>query len=561
MKLKPPLRSLLIAFVAVALALAAPRESAAVPPASGPAVEALFKDWRVFEAPPDFDGAPDYRAATFETRRAGFAKLRARLAELEAKATSTDEQIDLTLIHAEMNAYDFNLRVLQPWARDPAFYSSIRSEQSDTPAHEGPVPYGVVDLWAYPFPLSVIDKALLAGQLRPIPAFLMQARQNLTGNARDLWVTGTGSMRGQLADLTELATKLSSAGPASDGKVAKAGADLRAAVDAAIQATTGFIAWLDAQAPSKTGPSGIGKENYTWSQQHIALLPMTWDDEVAILRRELARAHSSLKLEEEHNRGLPEMVAIQDEAEFQRRADQAIKKFVAFLGERNLFPMRDWMDAEQRQRRGGFTPVEKRNFFAIATHYEPLTLYTHSTHWWDLRRMRDEPNPSLVRRAPLLYNVWAARSEGMATGWEELMLHAGLFDDEPRAKEIVWVMLAQRAARGLASLYLQANQMDLAQAKAFQVEWTPRGWMRPDLDLLGFEQQLYLRQPGYGSSYITGKVQLEDLMRERAHQLGKDFTIKGWFDEIYRTGIIPVSTIRWQLTGKSDEVRTILAGE
>ena len=35
-------------------------------------------------------------------------------------------------------------------------------------------------------------------------------------------------------------------------------------------------------------------------------------------------------------------------------------------------------------------------------------------------------------------------------------------------------------ARGLASLYAQANMFDLQQAKAFQVEWTPRGWMRPD---------------------------------------------------------------------------------
>ncbi len=52
----------------------------------------------------------------------------------------------------------------------------------------------------------------------------------------------------------------------------------------------------------------------------------------------------------------------------------------------------------------------------------------------------------------------------------------------------------RRAARGRS-----------AEAKAFPAEWTPRGWMRPDLDLLGFEQQLYLRQPGYGTSYITGK--------------------------------------------------------
>jgi hypothetical protein len=288
---------------------------------------------------------------------------------------------------------------------------------------------------------------------------------------------------------------------------------------------------------------------------------MTWEDEVAILKRELARAHASLKLEEERNRGLPELTAATDDADYQRRADRAIKKLVAFLGERGLYPMHDWMDAEERARRGAFVPLEKRNFFAIATHYEPLTLYTHSTHWWDLRRMRDEPHPSPVRRGPALYNVWDGRSEGMATCMEELLLHAGLFDDEPRAREIVWVMLAQRAARGLASLYLQANELDIARAKAFQVEWTPRGWMRPDLDLLGFEQQLYLRQPGYGSSYITGKVQLEDLMRERAHALGKVFTLKRWFEEVYSAGIVPVSLIRWQLTGNADGVPGIAAKE
>jgi hypothetical protein len=276
---------------------------------------------------------------------------------------------------------------------------------------------------------------------------------------------------------------------------------------------------------------------------------MTWEDEVALLKRELARSHASLKLEEERNRRLPAMTAAQDDAEYQRRADRAIRRFIAFLGERDLYPMRATMDAELRARRGAFVPIERRNFFAIAMHYEPLTLYTHSSHWWELARLRDEPHPSAVRRGPLLYNIWDGRSEGMATAMEELMLHAGLFDDQPRAREIVWIMLAQRAARGLASLYLQANEFDLAEAKAFQVEWTPRGWMRPDLDLLGFEQQLYLRQPGYGTSYLTGKIQLEDLMRERAHQLGGAFTLKRWFEEVYAAGVIPVSLIRWQLTG------------
>jgi uncharacterized protein DUF885 len=538
------LRPLLIAGVLLCAFVAALRA------ADASAIATLFQDWRTFEPPPLFEGAPDYRAATFARRQADFDRLRIRLAALQNGASSADDRIDLALIGAEMNGYDFNLRVLQPWVRDPAFYSTFRTEQSDTPAHEGPNAHGLVELWTYSFPLSRQDEVRLASELRPIPAFLTQARENLTGNARDLWTTGIGSMRAQAADLNDL-----------EPKVATAGKELRAAIAAARKATEAFVAWLEEKAPSKAGPSGLGKESYSWSQQHVHLLPMTWDDEVAILRRELARAHASLKLEEERNRGLPEMTPAADDAAYQKRADLAIRKFVAFLGKRNLYPMRPTMDAELREHRGSFTPLATRNFFAIATHYEPLTLYTHSSHWWDLARMRDQPHPSAVRRGPLLYNIWDARSEGMATAMEEFMLHAGLFDDEPRAREIVWIMLAQRAARGLASLYLQANELDLAQAKAFQVEWTPRAWMRPDLDLLGFEQQLYLRQPGYGTSYITGKVQLEDLMRERAHQLGADFTMKRWFEEVYSAGIIPVSLIRWQLTGRDDEVRTIVSKE
>ena len=138
-----------------------------------------------------------------------------------------------------------------------------------------------------------------------------------------------------------------------------------------------------------------------------------------------------------------------------------------------------------------------------------------------------------------------------------MMLHAGLYDDNPRAREIVWIMLAQRAARGLASLRAQANEFTLKQAKDFQVKWTPRGWMRPDLDLVGFEQQLYLRQPGYGTSYVTGKYLLERLMTDRATQLGDAFTLRGWFDEVNGAGMIPVELVRWELTGIGDELPAV----
>jgi len=72
--------------------------------------------------------------------------------------------------------------------------------------------------------------------------------------------------------------------------------DLVAAIQQAITSTDDLVNWLETEAKTKTGPSGIGKENYTWYLKNVHLVPLTWEDEVMILKRELARAWSSLKL-------------------------------------------------------------------------------------------------------------------------------------------------------------------------------------------------------------------------------------------------------------------------
>ncbi len=506
-----------------------------------PGLLALFQDWRAFEHPQLRDGAPDYSAEAMARKQAELKDYQARRAAIDPTHWPIAQQVDYRLVEAEMNGLDFDLRVLKPWARDPAFYHTLRTEQSDTPSHEGPNHYDLVELWQYSFPLSHADEQRLARELAVIPPLLAQARGNLTGNAHDLWITGTGTMKLQLDELRDLSAKTSKAGP-----------ELKKAIASAGTATGEFVGWLQSQAPSKNGPSGVGKENYTWSQQHVHLLPLTWDEEVILLRRELARAHASLAFEEQRNRGLPPLAPIATDAEYHARAEAAISKYMAFLKDQDLLTIEPYLDPAMRAHIGDFVPEPKRNFFQIASHIEPMTLFAHFYHWFDHAWMEQVPNPSPVRRGPLLSNIWDTRSEGMATAMEELILRAGYYDDNPRAREIVWIMLAQRCARGLASLYAQANEFDLARAKAFQVEWTPRGWMRPDLDLLGFEQQLYLRQPGYGSSYVTGKDQIDELIKDRAHELGKEFSVRRFFDEFNGAGLIPVSMIQWQLTGHLD---------
>ena len=88
-----------------------------------------------------------------------------------------------------------------------------------------------------------------------------------------------------------------------------------------------------------------------------------------------------------------------------------------------------------------------------------------------------------------------------------------------------------------------------------------RGWMSLELDLLMFEQQLYLRQPGYGTSYITGKYLLERLMGEYSKILeerGKEFVMADFFDEFNAAGSVPVALVRWQMTGRDDQIKMMM---
>jgi len=503
---------------------------------------ALFREWRQFENPPLRAGAPDYTRASFERRRPGFEALRERLARIDTTRWPAGRKADWMVVWAEMNGYDFNQRILKPWERDPAFYKTVWPDRSDVPAHEGPTHHRTTELWTYTFPLTPAGRERLLNDLGVIAPLNAQARENLTGNARELWLAGIRDIRQQSADLEELLTR--------PGVAADAG--LREAIGEARKATDALAGWLEEQAPSKTGPSGIGKENYTWYQHNVHLVPLSWEEEVMLLRRELARAWSSLKLEEHRNRDLPPLQAVSSPEAYEALAGRSARSLLAFLEQDDMVSVKPYFEPALREHLGSYIPEDRRHFFWITAHYDPRPLYSHFYHWFELARMEEEPNPSPIRRGPLLYNIFDSRNEGMATAVEEFFMQAGLYDDAPRVREIVYILLAQRAARGLGSLYAHANLMTMEEAGGIHSEYTPRGWMKTEKDLLRFEQHLYMRQPGYGTSYITGKYLMEQALMEYARQqeaAGVPFQIKEFLDRMNAMGNIPVSLGMWELTG------------
>ena len=84
------------------------------------ALVSLFTEWRAFERPPLRDGVPDYTAATFARRHAELPKLAGAARRDQAGCVADRTAGRLAVLRAEMNGFDFYVRVLQPWVRDPA---------------------------------------------------------------------------------------------------------------------------------------------------------------------------------------------------------------------------------------------------------------------------------------------------------------------------------------------------------------------------------------------------------------------------------------------------------
>jgi hypothetical protein len=509
----------------------------------------LFNEWRSFQRPKLVDGVPDYTAGAMAAQYSELASWQRRLSEIDPRGWPIARQVDWHVVRAEMNGLDFDHRVLKPWTNNPAFYVTVFPEESDQPAREGPFAYGGVEIWTYTFPLTAERAAQMDSGIRPIPKLLAQAKTNLVGNGKDLWTYGAKSIRQQSADLAELASKLTGAS-----------GTLEADVESAKKATDDFAAWLDSKAASKTGPSGVGVENYDWYLKNVQLAPYTWQQEVTIMERELARAHALLAMEELRNAKLPAQVPVASAEEYHRRFGAAVTEYMAYLRDHDILTVRDYMDPALRAKIGSFR-AGPREFFSEVDYRDPELMRTHGYHWFDKARMAHEPHASPIRKGALLYNIFNTRTEGHATGWEELMVQAGMFDARPRTRELLYILLAQRAARALGELKMHSNELALEQAAAFASANTPRGWLRLDGNLVRGEQHLYLQQPGYGTSYIIGKIEIEKLLAEHKKQLGESFTMKRFKDEFDAAGLIPAALLRWELTGRMPvDVQRMLEG-
>jgi hypothetical protein len=498
----------------------------------------LFKEFREFSEPKVTNGAPDYSAATMEKQYRELKTYQNRLAAIDPSSWPVSDQIDYHLVRAEMNGFEFQHRVLKPWALDPGFYNDVISRV-----------FRVRDL-----PLDKKAVANLRTNLRSVPAIVAQAKMNLNNLsdvAGDLGTCAVLSLGDTKASCESLSSRLADHHP-----------DLVADVEVALAAIDDYVNWIEANKDKMTARAGVGKENYTWLLKNVYLFPYTWEDIRTIVELEDNRVITFQKLEENRNRDIPPLKPAASQEEYKQRVKEAIEHVMKFLREREIMTVQDYLKWDNYYMAGwhGYDRpwTEKPDYFFNFSYREPLMEETHEMvgHSFDSQRYQRDDRPIRGARHP--YKIATDRSEGFAFALEELLMHAGYLDGRnPHGREIVYEQAAFRTVRALSDVYMHSGDWSLKDAMEYCVANAPHGELLEGSHHLWYELDTTLRGVGHHMLMVVGKVQFMKLFRDRAQQLGDKFNLKVFMDEFLAAGMIPMSLIRWEMTGYDDEIKKL----
>ena len=494
---------------------------------------ALFKEFREFQKPQVVGGIPDYTPAAMKTQRLGLDKLMKRLAAIDIQTWPIPQKIDYMLVRAEMNGLDFDHRVLKPWAKDPAWYIVVEFQFGQKMYDPINLPRGTLNADRVP---------ALKTKLKAVPAILEQAKTNLTEPTADLVMLGIRSKQREAGMLRGFAKTIASSQP-----------DLVPDVERAIRAVDDFRGWLEKNQNRWKGPSGIGVANYDWYLKNVQLLPYTWEELMAISQREYDRSMSMIRLEQHKNRALPPFKLVSTSEEYALIFNQSQRYLRNFLVNEEVMTVPDWLTLNPIK---GFYYDFKGvpDYFAQIQLRDSLPLQPHDFvgHNPDATRQRQDKRP--IRGTERLYFIDGTRAEALASGSEEILMHLGLLDRRPRARELTYNLIGFRAARSMSDLWIHSNRLTFRQGYDFNIEKTPYHWLPADSPTMWHDLELYLRQPTYGVGYLIGSLQLQKLISDRGIQLEDKFVLKDLMDSFYAAGMIPIALVRWEITGLDDEI-------
>ncbi len=538
-------------------------QTAAAPEEPLQKLAADFWSWRAQYGPFSGDdvnrierlgGQRDWSAASMEKRRADLAKFDARWKEIDASTWSIPQQVDYRLIGSALARVHWELEVNPRWKRDPTFYL----DQTVTP---------VVEALTVPGPYDEERSREILTRITNIPSILANGMANLTNPPQPFASVAIEALDKIRPHLQEMATAL-------QPSTTLTASELNEAVTHAADALEKYRKHLQDKLHSLPTQTSLGREAYLFFLRKVALNPYSPEELLAMGRQEWDRAVAFEAFEAQRNRNVPQLALATNSESWKHDEAAKEQKIRDFLGTHGILTVPEWLQhytfrplLPYLAAMEGFTelddftspsrlsenciryvppPSPKLGYFLRATAADPRPLTVHEGipgHYFQLCFSWKHEDP--IRR----HYYDSGANEGIGFYAEEMMLQAGLFDDSPHTREIIYNFMRLRALRVEADVQLALGKFTLEQAAKYLEAKVPMDAATARSEAIAFSTG-----PGQALTYQIGKLQITKLLAEARLQQGEKFNLQAFHDFVWKNGNVPISLQRWEYLEKDDDV-------
>jgi hypothetical protein len=520
-----------------------------------------FWNWRGKYAPFTADdvnrierpgGTRDWSRTAIETRGKELAEFDARWKQIDASEWPIPKQVDQRLIGSALSRVRWELEINPRWKRDPLFYI----EQTLTP---------LVEALTVPAPYDEARSHEILTRIENIPAILQQGEKNLEKPPAPFATVAIQALDGVRERLRKMASALRSSTTLKEQ-------ELKGAADRAADALEHFRAELQKQLPSLPNETALGREAYVFFLKNVALLPYSPEEILAMGRQEWNRAVAFETSEKERNRDVPPLSLAKDTESWIKDTAAKEQSIRAFLDKHGILTVPDWVQhytlrpmpdylhaIEGFSETDDFTspsrlkenciryldpPSPSLGYFWRATAQDPRPIIVHEGipgHYFQLCLSWKHEDP--IRR----HYYDSGANEGIGFYAEEMMLQAGLFDDSPHTREIIYNFMRLRALRVEVDVRLALGEFTLEQAAKYLEEKVPMDPVTARQEAIAFSTG-----PGQAITYQIGKLQITKFLAEARMQQGEKFNLRAFHDFVWKNGNVPIALQRWEYLGAGE---------
>ena len=513
-----------------------------------------FWTWRAKYAPFTGDdvnrierpgGPRDCSLASVDKQRKDLAEFEARWKNLDPTKWRIPQQVDHRLIGSALARVRWELEVNPRWKRDPTFYVA----QTLT---------ALAEALTVPAPYDEAYSREILTRIENVPSILEQAAQNLDNPPAPFASVAIQALDGIRERLRKMASALTRMTTIKEG-------DLNGACGRAADALEKFQRQLKEKLPSLPQQTALGRDAYVWFLQNVALMPFTPEELLAMGQQEWNRAVAFETFEKNRNKDVPPLKIADNTEAWVKEAAEKELQIRKFLQERGILTVPDWVQHYTFRPTPdyllslGFTenddftgpsrlkenciryvpePSQSLGYFWRATAEDPRAITVHEGipgHYFQLCLSWKHEDP--IRR----HYYDSGANEGIGFYAEEMMLEAGLFDDSPHTREIIYNFMRLRALRVEVDVKLALGEFTLEQAAKYLQEKVPM-----DENTARQEAIAFATGPGQAITYQIGKLQILKFLANARMQQGDKFNLRAFHDFVWTNGNVPIALQEWE---------------